>query len=102
MRTTITPGKLYALMSAEFRRMRPSHCGNCRMPMVVLTHRAAPNECNWAVEELSPLCDKCAPLVAAIVKDAAAEYDIKDPVSLPFFPLPPSPGMKAGPQVFRR
>ena len=87
-RTTLTPGRLYARLAAEFRRMRSPNCGHCRMPMVVLTFRAAPEDCNWTVEELSPVCDKCRTLVAAIVKEAAAEYDVNDPVSAPYFPLP--------------
>lgn len=60
------------------------------MPMVVLTFRASPEDCNWSVEELGPLCEKCRPLVAAIVRKAAAEFDVRDPVSTPYFPLPPS------------
>lgn len=91
VRTVLTPGRLYARLAAEFRRMRPEHCGNCRMPMVLLTYRVGPGACNWAVEPESPLCDKCGPLVAAIVKDASARYDIRDPVSVPYFPLPTPP-----------
>ena len=91
-RAVLTPGKLYARLSAEFRRLRHEHCGNCRMPMVVLTHRAGPDDCNWAVESMTPLCDQCQPLIAAIVKKAAEEYDIYDPTAVPFFPHPaPSP-----------
>ena len=56
------------------------------MPMVVLTHRAGPDECNWAVDESSPLCEQCAPLVAAIVNDACERYDLRDPTSVPYFP----------------
>ena len=87
-REILTPGKLYARLAAEFRRLRPEHCGNCRMPMVALTHRLGPREANWTVEQGSSLCEKCAPLVAAIVKAAAERYDINDPVSVPYFPLP--------------
>lgn len=84
-RQTLTPGRLYARLSAEFRRLRPKYCGNCRMPMVQLTLRASPEACNWAVEE-TPLCERCAPLVAALVKDAAGQFDLCDPVSIPYFP----------------
>ena len=87
-RTALTPGKLYARLSAEFRRVRPEHCGNCRMPMVVLTHRLAPDDCNWTVEAASNLCDQCEDLIAAIVKQVAAEFDLHDPISVPFFPHP--------------
>lgn len=84
-RQTLTPGRLYARLSAEFRRLRPKYCGNCRMPMVQLTHRASPEACNWAVEETT-LCERCAPLVAALVRDASAQFDLCDPVSVPYFP----------------
>lgn len=85
-RQTLTPGRLYARLSAEFRRLRPRHCGNCRMPMVQLTHRASPEACNWAVDETSPLCDRCRGLVGAIVGDASRQFDLRDPVSVPYFP----------------
>lgn len=85
-RQSLTPGRLYAKLSAEFRRVRPQHCGNCRMPMVQLTHRASPEACNWAVEEAAPLCERCGPLVAALVKDASSQFDLRDPVSVPYFP----------------
>jgi len=83
-RTALTPGKLYALLSAEFRRLRPEHCGNCRMPMVVLTHPLEPRACNWTVESMSHLCGKCETLIAAILKRAAEEYDLYDPTAVPF------------------
>jgi hypothetical protein len=85
-RQTLTPGRLYARLAAEFRRLRPRHCGNCRMPMVQLTHRASPEACNWAVEEAAPLCERCGPLVAALVKEASSQFDLRDPVSVPYFP----------------
>lgn len=87
-RTALTPGKLYARLSAEFRRVRPEHCGNCRMPMVVLTHRLGPDECNWTIEPLSTLCDECKDLIAATVRKVALECDLHDPISVPFFPHP--------------
>ena len=84
-RTALTPGRLYARMAAEFRRARPEDCGNCRMPMVVLTHRLHPEGPNWTVEA-TPLCERCAPLVASIVREASLEYDLKDPTAVPFLP----------------
>jgi hypothetical protein len=87
-RTALTPGKLYARLSSDFRRLRPEHCGNCRMPMVVLTHRLGPDDCNWTVEAAGNLCEKCRVLVAAIVRRASEEYDLHDPISVPFFPNP--------------
>lgn len=95
-RQALTPGRLYARLSAEFRRLRPQHCGNCRMPMVQLTHRASPEACNWALDEASPLCEGCRPLVLAIVRGAAREFDVRDPVSVPYFPRSAlNPGLSA-------
>lgn len=85
-RQTLTPGRLYARLSAEFRSLRPQHCGNCRMPMVQLTHRVSPEACNWAVDDAASLCEGCGALVATLVNDAAAEIDLRDPVSIPYFP----------------
>jgi hypothetical protein len=85
-RKALTPGKLYARLSSEFRRLRPEHCGSCRMPMVVLTHRMRLDDCNWTVERAANLCEKCRVLVAAIVRRASEDYDLHDPISVPFFP----------------
>ena len=85
-RTTLTPGRLYARLAADYRRVRPSHCGNCRMPMVMLTHRLHPDGPNWTVDASTPLCDKCAPVIHAIVRDAGERFDIKDPTAVPFLP----------------
>jgi hypothetical protein len=95
-REYLTPGRLYARLSADFRRLRPQHCGNCRMPMVQLTLRASPEACNWAVDGSAPLCERCRPVVAALVKEAAAEFDLRDPISVPYFPRSsPTPGLIA-------
>lgn len=85
-RTALTPGRLYARLAAEYRRMRPAHCGNCRMPMVMLTHRAHPEGPNWALEPNAQLCERCAPVIGAIVRDAAERFDMKDPTAVPFLP----------------
>ena len=95
-RTPLTPGKLYARLSAEFRQVRPEHCGNCRMPMVVLTHRLGPDSCNWTVEPASNLCSECEELIASIVEKAAREYDLHDPISVPFFPHPSAASSRPG------
>jgi hypothetical protein len=85
-RTTLTPGRLYARLANEYRRVRPQHCGNCRMPMVLLTHRVHPDGPNWTLDDSTPLCDKCGPLIAAVVRRTAEEFDLKDPTAVPFLP----------------
>jgi hypothetical protein len=99
-RTAITPGKLYARLAQEFRRLRPGDCGNCRMPMVILTHRVGPDACNWTVESSSPLCGRCIALINAIVVEASEKFDLVDPVSVPYFPLPGRIGASPGPVRF--
>ena len=65
------------------------------MPMVMLTHRTHPDGANWSVEP-GALCDKCAPLIAAIVRDAAERYDLKDPTAVPFLPNMTSGDYRSG------
>jgi len=97
-RTVLTPGRLYSRLATEYRRVRPAHCGNCRMPMVMLTHRLHPDGPNWSVDASTPLCEKCAPLIHAIVREAGEHFDIKDPTAVPFLPalMPhePRPGAR--------
>ena len=91
-RTALTPGRLYARLAAEYRRLRPRFCGNCRMPMVVLAHRLHPEGPNWTVEADAPLCERCRTLVATIVQQAGEAFDLRDPTAVPFLPSPPPGG----------
>lgn len=84
-RILLTPGKLFARLSAEFRRRR-GHL-NCRMPMVMLSHRVSPEGPNWTLEPAPhTACEGCMPLVAAVVAEASQQYDLKDPTALPTWP----------------
>ena len=96
-RIALTPGKLFARLSAEFRRQRGHP--NCRMPMVMLSHRLTPDGANWTLEPSQTACEKCMPLVNALVADAAGQYDLRDPTALPRWPaaaarLPQQPGLR--------
>ena len=88
MRTSITPGKLYWLLSREFHERRPDHCSACRMPLPELVEGEL-GEANWAPGGLPPVCETCAPVIAEIIARHQAEYDIFDPVSRPR--RPPGP-----------
>jgi hypothetical protein len=83
-RTTLTPGKLYARLSAEFRRRRRHP--NCRMPMVMLAHRASPGGANWTLEPSLSTCEECMRLVEEIVRGAESEFDLRDPTAIPRWP----------------
>lgn len=84
-RESLTPGKLFARMSAEFRR-RSGH-PNCRMPMVLLAHRLTPDGPNWTLETgAQSACSKCMPMALAIAAEAAEHYDLRDPTAMPRWP----------------
>jgi hypothetical protein len=80
-RTALTPGKLYARLSAEFRTLRPARCESCAMPMPYLVRRAddAPN---WAVGDEVAACAGCTLIVAEVVGRASRQYDLWDPISI--------------------
>ena len=82
MRTAITPGKLYWLLSREFHERRPDHCSACRMPLPELIEEEA-GAANWSPGGLPPVCPACAPVIEEIIARHQAEYDIFDPVSRP-------------------
>ena len=95
-RIALTPGKLFARLSAEFRRRR-GHL-NCRMPMLMLAHRVTPGGPNWTIEQSQTACETCLPLVMAIVGEAAEEFDLRDPTAMPKWPAttvraPTQPGV---------
>ena len=80
-RTSLTPGKLYARLSAEFRRLRPTQCESCAMPMPYLVHRDGDDAPNWAVEDDVAACSGCTLIAAEVVRRLALEYDLWDPIS---------------------
>jgi hypothetical protein len=80
-RPSLTPGKLYARLSAEFRRLRPTQCESCAMPMPYLVHRAGEDSPNWAVEDDVAACSGCTLIAAEVVRRLSREYDLWDPIS---------------------
>lgn len=84
MRTAITPGRLYWLLTREFHEKRPEHCAACRMPLPELME--APEnegEANWEPGGMPPVCEACEPVIREIIARHQAAYDIFDPVSRP-------------------
>ena len=86
MRTSITPGRLYWLLTREFHEKRPEHCSACRMPLPELIETYGGDQANWTPGGLSPLCDRCTPVIEEIIARHQAAYDIFDPVSRPLRP----------------
>jgi hypothetical protein len=80
MKAMITPGRLYYLMSAEFRQMRCSDCTNCSLP---LPQHVDSEETSWALEKWTRDCEKCARLISQLVRKYQAKYDLMDPFSRP-------------------
>jgi hypothetical protein len=83
MRTSITPGRLYWLLTREFHEMRPEHCAACRMPLPELMETQQGDESNWEPGGMPPVCEECAPVIREIIERHQAAYDIFDPVSRP-------------------
>ena len=82
-RSAITPGRLYSLLSAEFRTKRAKECFACGMPMPYLSVRRDATDANWSVRQLPGGCKACATLVTEIVARAAGSYDLFDPTCEP-------------------
>lgn len=82
-RTFLTPGKLYARLSAEFRKRRPAECSTCQMPMVYTVDSADPDAPNWNVEA-PRCCEQCVAIVRELVERFGHEFDVFDPISATF------------------
>jgi hypothetical protein len=83
MKTAITPGRLYWLLTREFHEKRPEHCVACRMPLPELVETHNDDEANWMAGGMSPLCEQCEPVIREIIARHQAAYDIFDPLSRP-------------------
>lgn len=86
-RKTLTPGKLYALLSAEFHRVRPEECRACRMPMVQLIAPRDFDSPNWKLEAFQ-CTERCTEVVKSIAKMFGERYELFDPVSVHYRPKP--------------
>jgi hypothetical protein len=78
----LTPGRLYAKLSNEFRARQDGACGGCRMPMVYLREEPGEGPANWIVESSSTACEPCQGLIEEIVRQHADRYDIWDPTAI--------------------
>jgi hypothetical protein len=82
VRKSITPGRLYALMNAEFRRTRPKGC-TCNMPLPFLVSQDDADRSNWTVGTIPPVCGECREAAGAVAERLSAEYDVYDPMAVP-------------------
>lgn len=74
-RKPVTPGRLYVLLSAEFRRLTAERCGWCRMPLLKVAERADATGSHWSANDRE-VCPKCAPVVRELVGRYSREYDV--------------------------
>lgn len=87
MKTLITPGRLYARLSSEFREACCDRCTNCTLPPPEPVYDASGEGPSWALGELSNACQKCVEQIAGIVRRYQELYDLLDPIS-PRMPTP--------------
>jgi hypothetical protein len=80
MKTMITPGRLYFLMSAEFRKLRCADCANCALP---LPRRLEGADATWTLEKWPRDCESCEREVLQLIRKYQACYDLLDPFSRP-------------------
>lgn len=82
-RTVLTPGRLFALLSSEFRRSRPAQCTGCRMPFPYLVIRPDEVSANWFVSPFAECPHGCHGVIAEIVARLGPLYDLVDWTAVP-------------------
>jgi hypothetical protein len=82
-KTFITPGRLYARLGEEFRRLRAPECACCEMPMVCVIDPYFAEHGNWEVDAMPHGCAPCRRIVCEIVRRHTLRYDINDPTATP-------------------
>jgi len=76
MKTLITPGRLYAKLSTEFRKVCCERCTQCVLPVPFTAMDG-----NWRLDDLPRDCAECAQHIEAIVRRHQALYELLDPFS---------------------
>jgi hypothetical protein len=77
-RITLTPGRLYTLLSAEYKKVRPPRCMSCRTPYPYLVVRSEGMPANWFVAGMSDCRHGCHTVIAEIVARLWEGYDLQD------------------------
>jgi hypothetical protein len=83
MRTKVTAGQLYALLSAEFAAKRPIACDECRMPLPYRIERPDPVSANWRLGTPRQCAHKCHVLMAEISATFWPRFDLLEGESEP-------------------
>jgi hypothetical protein len=96
-RLAISPGRLYTLLAAEFKKRKSPDCLACRMPLPFLISRPDGVSANWRVGNPPSCKHGCDTLIAEVAAAAWPLYDLHDPSSLPrAAPETADPQAKAG------
>lgn len=80
MRETLTPGRLYARMSEDFRRRR--RCAWCRLPLPELREVEEGEGANWALGSFANGCVPCQRLAHLIEHEYQERFAMHDPLGL--------------------
>ena len=76
-RTTISPAQLYAILDAEWKKIRPRACNSCKMPLPYW--RTPPDEvsANWAIGTPTHCPHGCHMIIAELLTRLWTKYDIE-------------------------
>ena len=77
-REILTPGRLFAVLSQDFKKSRPAGCTSCRMPFPYLVIRPDDVSANWFVAGFSECRHGCHRVIADIVARMWPHYDLED------------------------
>lgn len=83
MRTILTPGRLYALLSLEYKKSKPARCTSCRSPFPCLIERPDETSANWYVTAFGECRHGCHAVIAEIVTRLWPSYDLVDVTAKP-------------------
>jgi len=86
MKTLITPGRLYAQLSREFRAVCCARCAACILPPPHPIQDSGDGP-TWAIGEVPSACEPCAAELERLVSRLQERFDLLDPIS-PRVPLP--------------
>ena len=74
----ISPGGLFRMLGSAFDERRPAECSTCRVPLPYAVPRADDGSANWRLETPRECPHNCAAVLAELVANLAARYDMSD------------------------
>lgn len=76
-RTTISPAQLYAILDAEWKKLRPRACTTCKIPLPYW--RTPPDDvsANWAIGTPTNCPEGCHMVIAELLTRLWTKYDIE-------------------------